>query len=212
MKTNLMVPAAAILLATTAPMADLKAQSISDGQYYAGAFFTANSFASDMTDYNFSNIIFLDYDPVGYGYGVVVGRGFANNLRGELELSSWVNSAECRFKCKIGSGSYDTTAIQVLGNVWLDIPNDSEITPYVGGGIGYMDYSANTPFGGSVNLSGIAGQIGAGFQYEITSKAILDVGYRYKTAQLEYDSGPAASFYDEQVGTHFIQIGFLAPF
>ncbi|MEO0342312.1 MAG: outer membrane beta-barrel protein [Pseudomonadota bacterium] len=210
MLKNLSVTGLALALATTAHISDASAQGIAKGQYYAGGFVGGISFTNDLTD-SPSAVSQLDRDDTGFIFGAVLGRGFANNLRGELEISKWSADGSCAFKCKT-SGSYNMDALQILGNLWLDIPlESSNLTPYVGGGIGYLDYSAETIVD-DLEASGMSYQVGGGVTIPVGGSALIDIGYRYKSANVEYDSGPADTDLSETLSGNFLQIGVLFPF
>jgi opacity protein-like surface antigen len=74
-------------------------------------------------------------------------------------------------------GNVQTWAL--MANAWFDLTNDSQFTPYVGGGIGY----AISKFNGGAVYSGVDGnfawQLGAGVDVAVSDSTSLGVGYRY---------------------------------
>ena len=74
-------------------------------------------------------------------------------------------------------GNVQTWAL--MANVWWDLTNDSDFTPYIGGGVGY----AISKFDGGAVYDGVDGnfawQLGAGINVAISEETSLGVGYRY---------------------------------
>lgn len=74
-------------------------------------------------------------------------------------------------------GNVQTWAL--MANAWFDLTNDSQFTPYVGGGIGY----AISKFDGGAVYSGVDGsfawQIGAGLNVDVSENTQIGLGYRY---------------------------------
>jgi opacity protein-like surface antigen len=74
-------------------------------------------------------------------------------------------------------GNVQTWAL--MANAWFDLTNDSQFTPYVGGGIGY----AISKFDGGAVYDGVDGnfawQLGAGINVAVSDDTQLGLGYRY---------------------------------
>jgi len=74
-------------------------------------------------------------------------------------------------------GNVQTWAL--MANVWWDLTNDSQFTPYIGGGIGY----AISKFDGGAVYDGVDGnfawQLGAGLNVAVSDSTALGLGYRY---------------------------------
>lgn len=74
-------------------------------------------------------------------------------------------------------GNVQTWAL--MANVWWDLTNDSQFTPYVGGGVGY----AISKFDGGAVYDGVDGnfawQLGAGINVAVSEETSLGIGYRY---------------------------------
>jgi opacity protein-like surface antigen len=141
----------------------------------------------------------------GFLAGVAVGAHFADWLRGEVEVSGHWHDAGGEAQLAIGAGSTtydvdgDAHALFVLANLWLELPIDEAIRPYVGGGIGIgrldLELEGTTPSAtvGIVDDSswGFAFQLGAGVAFDITDNLAVDVGYRFKRihdAEFELDA------------------------
>ncbi|NOT42730.1 MAG: porin family protein [Alphaproteobacteria bacterium] len=74
-------------------------------------------------------------------------------------------------------GNVQTWAL--MANAWFDLTNDSDFTPYVGGGIGY----AISKFDGGAVYDGVDGnfawQVGAGLNIDVSEDTQIGLGYRY---------------------------------
>ena len=74
-------------------------------------------------------------------------------------------------------GSVQTWAL--MANAWFDLKNDTEFTPYIGGGVGY----AISKFQGGAVYDGVDGnfawQMGVGVNVAVSEETSLGVGYRY---------------------------------
>lgn len=74
-------------------------------------------------------------------------------------------------------GKVQTWAL--MANAWWDFRNDSDFTPYIGGGVGY----AISKFDGGAVYDGVDGnfawQMGVGVDVKISEETSLGVGYRY---------------------------------
>jgi len=78
----------------------------------------------------------------------------------------------------------------MMFNCFVDLHNDSPVTPYFGGGAGFATLFLDDTFGTNVNGGGgqlywsdddtvFAYQLGAGVEIAINRRLSLDVGYRY---------------------------------
>lgn len=63
-----------------------------------------------------------------------------------------------------------------LGNLYVDIPNDSILTPYVGAGAGYGWANID----GEEDKSGLAYSLMAGVSVDLSQSLEADFGYRYR--------------------------------
>lgn len=199
-----------VLLASSALMVGLSiSPAVADGMnssggWYAGAFAGA-AWPNDI-DVNGADDLSAD---TGFAFGGVIGKNVSNNVRVELEVSNWSADAECSGKCSVSE--FDVDALSILGNAWVDIPVGHEVTPYVGGGIGYAGVGLD---GGSVDETswGFAWQLGAGLRMDVGTNMKLDVGYRYKSAAA--DSGDYNNVLidrDFDASAHVLQVGLTFP-
>ena len=158
----------------------------------------------------------------GYLLGGAIGMRVWNPLRAEVELSY------ARWKAKSyeyeGSLTYDASghlsATYLLGNLWIDIPTESALTPYVGGGAGVAWVDADTSFNGTAlgygdGQAGFTFQLGAGVKFDLTDWVALDVGYRFKGVldiDFEDAGGTPADFKGGDLYSHNVQGGLVFRF
>lgn len=114
--------------------------------------------------------------------GVTIGKDVSavKGLRVELDLSNRTNDVDL-FGGKI-TASHETTAL--MANAVYDVPVDWAVKPYVLAGVGYAMSSATFEDIHILSLesSGVAWQLGAGANYEVSKGVTLGVGYRYLEA------------------------------
>lgn len=139
-----------------------------------------------------------------WGYGLSFGYKFASPLRLELEYRVGENDVE--------DSDASLEVESLMGNLWYDFRAGERLRPYVGVGLGM----ANMDLGGSDDDVGIA-QVGAGVNYHLSPRLVLDAGYRYavsedlelkgdvSTLETEYESqslliGLRYNFFDAQYG------------
>lgn len=226
MKRILVVIAA---LTTLAIPAICPAASARPGAYVSGFIGInvnpdANVASSDfVTNKDFNDRV--EFDPNiniggtgGYDFGIV-------RLEGELSYkhagigSVTSQSSGLRFRNVNGS----VGALAVLANGFIDLHNDSRVTPYVGGGIGFasLHLSDTTGINGSaqrVTLYGAADdtvfayQAGAGVEIALNRQCSLDIGYRYfATDRANFDSDLAITT-NLKFESHNAALGFRFKF
>jgi opacity protein-like surface antigen len=163
----------------------------------------------------------------GYIIGGAVGVDWGNQIRTEVELSHarWTGD-------KYHYSSYDgattfhgtnteiasQTATYLLGNVWVDLANGSQLTPYVGGGLGIGWAQIHEDEGGGLTYdygaSGLAFQLGAGIRFNVSDRLSIDAGYRFKDiVGLSYSTtDPQYHITDTSLSSHNFQIGLTYQF
>ncbi len=162
----------------------------------------------------------------GYILGADVGVHVTDQLRAELELSraSYQSNG-------VGLDTLDGTlngvhggirATYLLANAWLDIPTNSLITPYLGGGVGIgwiggdLHNCSNCSFGvGAEASAGFAFQVGVGVRADLSQHVSLDIGYRFKdiVGASSYNTQTNTSGYDHlNLASHNVQIGLTYNF
>lgn len=137
----------------------------------------------------------VEFDP-GLYIGGTGGYDFGFlRLEGELsykhaEITTITEDTGFRF----GNPDGSLGALAFMFNAFFDLHNDSPITPYFGGGIGFASLHLSNTFGTDVDNNGVASrpllypsddttvfayQAGAGMEIAIQRKLSLDLGYRY---------------------------------
>lgn len=199
--------AAIAVLSTLAVPAISPAASAYPGGYMSGFLgINVNSDTNaESTDFftNFNDRV--EFDPginiggtVGYDFGIV-------RLEGELsykhaEIKS-VTDKDDDFRFRNVDGSIGATAM--IFNGFFDLHNNSRITPYLGGGIGFAglylsDTTGIDTSGGSAQRIILYGdsddavfayQLGTGVEIDLNRFYSLDIGYRYfVTDRATFDS------------------------
>ena len=150
--------------------------------------------SGDQTDSVFGGGLAIGYDFGAVGY---------SPFRAELEFLAR-GGAETDYGMRTSGMTYDgfliatghslkTKAYTVFANVYYDFLNDSNFTPYIGGGIGaaYLDttykltiYEPSTSqvlerADGNQDGWNFAWNLGGGVAYQISDTTALDFGYRY---------------------------------
>lgn len=168
------------------------------GGYASGFLGISLARDSDVTSSDFvNNATFNDkveFDPGlfiggtgGYDFGFIRAEGELSYKY--AEIASITEDTGYRFRSPDGN----LGALAMMFNAFFDLHNDSPVTPYWGGGIGFATlYLSNTfaiDTGGGVtkrvllypsdDTTVFAYQAGAGVEIAINRKLSLDLGYRY---------------------------------
>lgn len=164
------------------------------GGYVSGFFGVSAAADTDVTSINNqSGEVFNDrveYDPNIY-VGGTGGYDFGHfRLEGELsykhaEISSITDDTGFRFRGVDGS----LGALAFMANAFVDVHNNTPVTPYFGGGIGFAVLSLSDTFGSDNSgrlllypdddTTVFAYQAGGGLEIAINPSLSLDLGYRY---------------------------------
>lgn len=152
----------------------------------------------DATSTDFSFNQFYD-DRVEFDPGVTVGGtggydfGFVR-LEGELayKYSEISSVRDMTNGASYGNLHGSVGVFSTMANCFVDLHNDSPVTPYIGGGIGvatlYIDDTTGIRQGAggtrvmlyySGNDTVFAYQLGAGLEIALNRRLSLDLGYRY---------------------------------
>lgn len=159
----------------------------------------------------------LEFDPGiyiggtgGYDFGIV-------RLEGEL---SYRNAEINQVNADRGIDS-NLGIVAMMFNTFVDLENDTPVTPYLGAGVGFAslsfdddhyDRSTGDPVFYEDDASTYAYQLGAGLEFSITRRFSLDLGYRFfKTGTAEFDSNWDLEN-DLKVESHNVALGFRAKF
>jgi opacity protein-like surface antigen len=160
----------------------------------------ANVASTDfVTNRDFSDQV--EFDP-GINIGGTAGYNFGiARLEGELSYKhAGIGSVTSQSGFRFRNVNGDIGALAMMLNGFLDLHNNSRLTPYLGGGIGFasLHLSDTTGFnsnGERVILYGAADdtvfayQAGAGVEIALDRRYSLDIGYRYfVTGRGNFDS------------------------
>jgi opacity protein-like surface antigen len=113
-----------------------------------------------------------DSDDSAFSGGGGIGYQFNEYLRSDLRVD-WTGNYDFDFCCWY-TEHFDF--ITTTGNVYLDIPTDFFVTPYIGAGAGYTSASGESGF----TFAGMAG-----LAVGITESVDLDVGFRFLNISAE---------------------------
>lgn len=229
MKMNHFAITALVIL--TLPAISLAAP-IHQGAYVAGFLGVSAPVDTNITSIDFitgqSFNDRVDFDPninvggtAGYDFGTI-------RLEGELsykhaEIKSITDQSD-GFQFRNVDGNVG--ALAVLFNAFFDLRNDSPVTPYLGGGIGFATLHLSDTFG--VDTSGgtvrtlllygrsddtvFAYQGGAGIDIALNRRLSLDIGYRYfGTNRGDFDSDQAITS-SMKFESHNAALGFRYKF
>ena len=127
----------------------------------------------------------IEYD-VGYVAGAVLGYGFRNGLRLEIDYAQRESDADQQndLNRDPSDDNGDVSARSLMGNIWFDLFRGSSVRPYIGGGYGIVDLEIDDPtFRESplVKQDDDVGawQAGAGVGFDLSPHWTLSVDYRY---------------------------------
>lgn len=98
--------------------------------------------------------------------------------------------------------------LSAMGNLWLDLPLGSSITPYVGGGVGISGFEVDGEGKGK-----FAWQLGAGLAINLSPGLALTADYRHRVVSrtnVEYDS--ASGYQISSLKTDSITAGLRVTF
>ncbi|MSN26449.1 MAG: outer membrane beta-barrel protein [Geobacter sp.] len=166
----------------------------------------------------------VEFDP-GINIGGTGGYDFGYvRLEGEIsyrnsEIKS-ITDQSVNYRFRNPDGNLGVAAF--MANAFFDLHNETRVTPYFGGGIGFAAIHMSDTYGtdnsGRLRLydegddTVFAYQAGAGVEIAINRRFSLDVGYRYfgtDTASLNKDSLQWSSLkYESHNGT----VGFRVTF
>lgn len=152
---------------------------------------------------------FLLSGAVGMDFGLV-------RFEGEILYNRYdLDDLEFAGADRSADGGFSTLA--GMANVFLDIPTPIGVTPFVGGGIGYGEASANDiEFSGSDLLddsdSGLVYQARAGLAFAILPLTDLTLGYRYLVIDGIDLSDGSVQLKDDDLQSHVFELGLRVTF
>ncbi|MEZ5926110.1 MAG: outer membrane beta-barrel protein [Hyphomicrobiaceae bacterium] len=148
------------------------------------------AFADDTSFETLGTSVDNTYDTGPFVAGAVGYQFRGTGLRAEAEIGYVTNAIESHDIAGVGTFDNeaafgDTSAFFGLASIYYDIPLNSPIKPFVGGGIGLSDVSFEghgTDATGTVlddNATAFAWHLTGGVGYDIAENVALEVGYRY---------------------------------
>ena len=221
---KLMIITSALLLAI--PTICVAAPRV--GPYVSGFIGVSIPRDSDVTTEYFNNDP-TDNDQVEFDPGINIGGtgGFDFGylrLEGEIshkysEIDS-ITDQNANFRFRKPDGNLGVTAF--MANAFFDLHNETRVTPYLGGGIGFASLHLSDTRGNDAagrlllyeedDDTVFAYQVGAGVEIAINRRFSLDVGYRYfgtETATFDNDFDRSSSMKFE---SHNVAAGFRVTF
>jgi outer membrane protein OmpA-like peptidoglycan-associated protein/opacity protein-like surface antigen len=150
---------------------------------------------------------------VGMG---TLGYGLKSGWRVELEGAYRENGVD-GIEGVSGGGGGDYTAWSLMGNVKYEFPTGSRVTPYVGGGLGFvsLDMDSVTPIGASTiddSDTSFAWQGIAGVGIGLSNALQLFAEYHYVGTSDFSVSDAAGSSYDVEFDSHLVLGGLRLYF
>ncbi|MDX2479474.1 MAG: outer membrane beta-barrel protein [Desulfuromusa sp.] len=173
--------------------------------YYSGNAGIVSAQNSDIDDG--SDAGKLSFDD-GFAATGALGQTIGSAGRVEVELGYRNNNID---KIKIdGLGvavSGDVTTLSLMGNTYYDFATGSNLTPFIGAGIGVANIKADMDLIGNEDDTVFAYQIAAGGSLAINKNLSVDLQYRYfGTADPDFDGLEA------EYNTHNLMIGLRLTF
>lgn len=141
-----------------------------------------------ISDINVGGVDEEDAPAVGFG----LGYRFNEMFRADVTFDG-------AFDYDFGSG---VDSYGVLANVYLDVPIDFIVTPYVGGGIGWGEVSGN-----GIDDDGISFATMAGFSFDMSQSIVLDIGYKFRYTDLS-QAKTGLDYWAEHMFRAGVRIGF----
>lgn len=205
-----------LVLASVALPAVASAASLRPGPYVSGFIGVTIPQTVDATSFDGLGGVFQDrieFDP-GVNIGGAAGFDFgAARFEGEISYKDLpIKSVTSGgVSDRVLEGSVDTTAF--MANVFIDLHNDTPITPYLGGGVGFAalhmndTYSVTTDYYAPDDQVVFAYQAGGGLEVALNRQLSLDLAYRY------FGTSKASFINTEfEVATHNATVGLRFKF
>ncbi len=199
MKRNLI--AVAVIAALAIPAVS-QAIPIRPGPYVSGFIGVSGVSNTDVTTFDFNTGGSFNerakFDPSiniggtgGFDFGMVRLEGELSYKRGEFSSVTSTDAAGATSQFTNMDGGLGALAFMV--NSFIDLHNQSPITPYIGGGIGFAALHLDDTFGTNVSVTPVsrglvyerdddtvfAYQVGGGLEVALNRRLSLDLGYRY---------------------------------
>lgn len=192
---------------------------------YASGFIGISAFRDADVTTNQTFFDRVEFDP-GLSVGGTAGYDFGYfRMEGELSYKyANINTIHDQGNnIQFGSPDGNLGALAMMFNTFLDLHNNSQITPYVGGGIGFAslhlsDTYGTDPINGRLLLYGadddtvFAYQVGAGLEFAVNRRLSLDLGYRYFATDTARFNSNSVGATDLKLQSHNGTVGFRIRF
>lgn len=188
------------------------AYATAPGPYISGQLGAAFMADSDLEDWG-EQAGTLEFEP-GAAMGFAAGYNFgAFRIEGELGgQSSDIDRYRLNdydyggsYSEKVSSG--DMSIASLMGNVYLDFVNPSNVTPYLTAGVGTATVELNDFYTEDYDDTVLAYQVGAGLAFQINPHMTIDLKYRYFATEKPDFEGLEAD-----VASHNVYAGFRYNF
>jgi len=221
MKVHFIILAALVTIAIPAVCA---AAPPRPGPYVSGFIGVSATQNTNVTSYDYiagnSFADRVEFDPginiggtAGFDYGFIRLEGELSYKYGEIAtITDQTRST------RLHNADGNLGALAVMFNAFLDLHNDSPVTPYVGGGIGFASMHLSDTFVSEYGLiyqedddSVFAYQVGAGLEIALNQRLSLDLGYRYfATTKAKFGTDNITA--DLKLQSHNAAIGLRVKF
>lgn len=224
MKRNLI--AVAVIAALAIPAVS-QAIPIRPGPYVSGFIGVSGVSNTDVSTFDFGTGSSFNerahFDPSiniggtgGFDFGMVRLEGELSYKRGEFSsVTSTDATTGATSQFNNMDGGFGALAFMV--NSFIDLHNQSPITPYIGGGIGFaaLHLDDTTSQGGIVYFRDddtvFAYQLGGGLEIALNRRLSLDLGYRYfATSKAHFNNTPINA--DMKFESHNGAVGIRVKF
>ncbi|HIJ96474.1 MAG TPA: porin family protein [Desulfuromonadales bacterium] len=167
----------------------------------------------------------VSFDP-GINLGATGGYDFGS-IRLEGEISYKHSEIKSITDLSAGGDHYraiDGTvgAAAFMANAFFDLHNNTPVTPYLGGGIGFATLHLSDTFGSGSNgrkwlydsgdATVFAYQLGAGVDIAINRRFSMDIGYRYFATDTATFSNDFDREHSLKYESHNTSVGFRVKF
>lgn len=231
MSMKISLIAVSALIATAVIPAPCFATPATPGGYFSGYLGASMLPDTEVTIREFNPVTekhaLVQFDPGsnlgatgGYDFGFLRLEGELAYKRGEITSVS-----ERSFGTRYVNTDGHLRAFSLMMNTFVDLHNDSPVTPYFGGGIGYATVRLSGTRGvdagtGAVNYNifradeddVFAYQAGAGLEVELNRRLSFDLGYRYLGTSRATLIGVWPNSTDLKLESHSAAVGLRLKF
>ena len=145
-----------------------------------------------------------------FGLGASVGSdlSYSSSLPIRLEAEYLYHGNE---SFSTAGDNLDLTAHSILGDAFFDLQTDTELTPYIGGGLGLACLNDRITTVGNYSSKGnrwnFAWNAGGGVAWGISEKMALDLGYRYVDLGKTHDHTTSSGSHNASISAHEFSLG-----